>query len=386
LIFFGGFIFHFTTKSAKKLFLKERKKILDILPDKCNNARRFLRKFTITGGLMPFKKLLLSFLFALLVSSPVFANHEVEPLFKTDNAECSIWGYASFTGGTKQDFMANPIRLRTSCKYKNFSFFMENDISGLDNRIHPNYITQAWVGYNFGKEGLVGNMFSDTTVRAGSVLTAGGLYLPPAYLAITIGSPSNPFHHYGYGVQLQTKITPSLTFIADVTGPTGPSFNDPQRFNGMETSQRLVWDVKKNLQLSISNQKSDISQRTGVGVKYSPTENLDLYGGGYRAKEEARSEKPGTTVGGYGLADYKVWGMKDNKLDLRVHGMVEKTSGATNYTGVTAGTSLVLPENGPYGRLGGSSVTVDLLHSETKPNDGPKIEDDVVGIRVRVFF
>jgi hypothetical protein len=43
---------HFTTKFAKELVLKRGKlKILDILRYKCDNARRFLCKFTIRGGL-----------------------------------------------------------------------------------------------------------------------------------------------------------------------------------------------------------------------------------------------------------------------------------------------------------------------------------------------
>ncbi len=343
---------------------------------------------------MTLKKFAMSFLLAFLFLSSAFANDQNEPFFKSGDAQCSIWGYASITGGSEQDFMGAPIRTRTSCTYKKFSFFMENDLSGLDSRIPANYITQGWVGYNFGKEGLAGNFFSNTTIRAGSLITAGGLYLPPAYMAISIESPHNPlFHAYGYGVQVETKITPNLTFVGDVTGTTGPAFNDPKRFDRTETSQRLIWDAVKDkttglpeLQLSVSNQWSSESQRIGFGAMYRATKDLDLYGGIYRSDEHPRDGKASIGHGGYALADYKLWSMEGNKLDLRIMGMFNKTVGDTDYTSYSAGPSLVLPKEGGYGRFGGSSVTVDFSHSDTKAPGVPETTDNAIMTRVRIFF
>ncbi|MCX6739410.1 MAG: hypothetical protein NT098_05190 [Candidatus Parcubacteria bacterium] len=342
---------------------------------------------------MALKKIAISVLLAFLVSSLVFANDQNEPFFKSGDAQCSIWGYASFTVGPEQDFMGAPIRTRTSCTYKKFSFFMENDLSGLDSRIPANYITQAWVGYNFGKEGLIGNFFSNTTIRAGSLITAGGLYLPPAFMAVSIKSPNNPFQSFGYGVQVETKVTPTLTFIGDVTGATGPAFNDPKRFDRTETSQRLIWDAVKDnttgqpkLQLSVSNQWSNESQRIGFGAMYRATKDLDLYGGVYHNDEHPRTGKASTGNGGYALIDYKLWGMEGNKLDLRVMGLFNKAVGDTEYTSYSAGPSLILPKEGGYGRFGGSSVTVDFSHSNTKTTDGPEVSDNAIMTRVRIFF
>jgi len=339
------------------------------------------------------KKLIACFLFTLFTSSPVFAGHDSEPIYKKGDAECSIWGYSNVIGGSKRDFMADQIRTETSCKYKSFSFFMENDIAGLNDRIPANYITQAWVGYNFGKAGLFGNMFSDTTIRAGSLVTAARLYQPAAYATIPIEDPTNPFHPYGYGVQIQTKITPNLTFVGDITGATGLPFDNPRRFEGTETSQRLAWDAvhdketgRTKLQLSLFHQWSAEADKIGFGAKYSPTENLELYGGVYHMDEHAPSKKPGESNGGYVLADQKVWSMKNNKLDLRVMGMVEKTTGKEDYTGVSVGPSLVLPKNGGYGRLTDSSVTVDLTHSKTSIDGGPQINDNAIMTRFRIFF
>ncbi|MCX6736005.1 MAG: hypothetical protein NTZ13_02885 [Candidatus Parcubacteria bacterium] len=342
---------------------------------------------------MALKKIAISFLLAFLFSSSAFANDQNEPFFKSGDAQCSIWGYASFTVGPEQDFMGAPIRARTSCTYKKFSFFMENDLSGLDSRIPANYITQAWVGYNFGKEGLIGNFFSNTTVRAGSLITAGGLYLPPAFMAISIESPNNPFQPFGYGIQFETKIMPSLTFVGDITGATGPAFNDPKRFDRTETSQRLIWDAVKDnetgrpkLQLSVSNQWSNESQRIAFGAMYRATKDFDLYGGIYRSDEHPRGGKTSIGNGGYVLADYKLWSMEGHKLDLRVMGMFNKTVGDTDYTSYSAGPSLILPKEGGYGRFGGSSVSINLSHSNTKTTQGPEITDNAIMTRVRIFF
>lgn len=344
---------------------------------------------------MTLKKIIACIVFVFLISASGFASaeHKPEPIYKSENAEVSVWGYSNIVGGTEKDFMANQIRIRASAKYKNWSFFMENDLAGLDSRIAENYITQAWVGYNF-KDPLVGNMFSNTTVRAGSILTAGGLYFPPPYALIPVIGPKMPFKFYGYGVQVQTNVTKNIVLIADVTGKTGPTFNDFEaRTSQIETSQRVVWNAMKNeggkttLQLSLSHMWSDTANRVGVEAKYSPFNDLDLYSDVYFANEHPASTKAQTNTGGYALADYKVWSMEGNKLDLRMHGMFEKAGGAIEYTGYTGGVSLVLPEDGPYGkRFGGTGVTADFTHSETAINNGPKVNDNVPMFRVRVFF
>ncbi|TRZ53296.1 hypothetical protein D4R99_01070 [bacterium] len=338
---------------------------------------------------MTLKNLALFLLLSVFASLSVFADNGREPFFKTDNAECSVWGYANIVGGTDSDFTANAIRLRTSCKYKSFSFFMENDIAGLNDEVAANYITQAWVAYHFGKEGMVGDMFGDTTIRAGSIVTAARMYLPAAYETIPVEGPANPFHPYGYGVQIQTKITPNLLFVGDVTGTTTPAFDDSERWNGTETSERLVWDAlhdgemgKTNLQLSVFHQESDTADRIGFGIKYNPTENLDLYGGLYRTDEKIKGEN----TGGYALADYKLWSMENNALDLRIMGMVEMKGGSSPYTGFSGGLSLVLPQNGGYGRFAGTSATVDFTHSNTTINDGMDTDDNLLMTRIRIFF
>lgn len=335
------------------------------------------------------KKLALLFLLALFVSSSAFSNSDNTPFFKTDNAECTSWGYTNIIGGPDTDFAANVIRLRTNCRYKNFSFFMENDIAGLNPNITENYITQAWVSYNFGKKGIVGNLFGNTAIRAGSIITAAMLYLPAPYETIFVRSQDNPFNPFGYGIQLQTKITPNLLFVADITGTTTPAFNDSERWDGLETSQRLVWDAlhnaktgKTQLQLSLFHQWSDTADRIGFGTKYSPTEDLDLYGGAYRTSEDLKGE----SVGGYALADYKLWSMENNALELRAMGMVEASEGVRQYLGFSGGLSLVLPKDSGYGRFGGSSATVDFTHSNTKTNDGPEIDDNAIMTRIRIFF
>jgi hypothetical protein len=341
---------------------------------------------------MTLKKTLSCFVFAFLFSGIALAEHKPDPIYKSEKAEVSIWSYANITGGTGRDFMANQIRTRISGKFGNVVAFAEIDLAGLDNRINENYVTQAWVGYNF-KDPLVGNMFSNTTVRVGSVLTAGGLYLPAPYLTIPVVGQKTPFKYFGYGVQVQTNITKDIVFIGDVTGTTGPAFNDFEaRTSQVETSQRVIWDAMKNesgktnLQLSLSHMWSDVSNRVGFGVKYSPFADLDLYGGGYYANEHPISKKPQSNIGGYALADYKIWSMEGNKLDLRVHGMFEKTDGTVKYTGYTGGVSFVLPEDGGYGRFGSSSATVDFTHGTTSINSGPAVEDNAVGARFRIFF
>jgi hypothetical protein len=341
---------------------------------------------------MTLKKIISCFVFAFLFSGIALGEHKPDPIYKSDKAEVSLWSYANITGGTGRDFMANQIRTRISGKYGNIVAFAEIDLAGLDSRIAENYITQAWVGYNF-KDPLFGKMFFNTTVRVGSIYTAGSQYLPAPFLTIPAIGQKTPFKYFGYGAQVQTNVTKDIVVIADVTGTTGPAFNDFEaRSSQIEASQRVIWDAMKDkggkttLQLSLSNMWSDVSNRVGFGIKYSPLNDLDLYAGGYYANEHPISKKAQSSAGGYVLADYKVWSMEGNKLDVRAHGMFEKSVGMIDYTGITAGVSLVLPEGGAYGRFGSSSTTVDFTHGTTGINNGPVVEDNTVVARFRLFF
>ena len=344
---------------------------------------------------MTLKKILLGFIFAFVVSAPTLADdHVVAPWYKSDNAEVSAFGYSNMTVGTEKDFMANQIRERITGKYKNFTAFAEFDVAGLlDDRIaKPNYITQAWVGYNFGKEPLFGNMFSNTIIRAGSFLTAGGTPFYTAYQSIPIIDPYTPFAYYANGVQFQTDVTKNITITADVTGTSGLPITDNQRTGRTETSQRLDWnairnkDGKTTLQLSLMNAWSDEFERTALRFKWSPIDRLDLYGNVFRANEQPIAKKATHETGGFAMVDYTLWKMGGNKLDLKVLGMFEKRSGTINYTGYTGGVTLELPENGGYGRLGGSSVTADFTSGTTSIGNGPAIDDDSAMIRFRILF
>ena len=269
---------------------------------------------------------------------------------------------------------------------------MENDLAGLDSRILANYITQAWVGYTV-KDAVVNDMFANTTFRVGSILTAGGQYLPAAYLGITVLPPINPFGAYGYGVQIQTDIVPGVTFTGDVTGTTGKRFNDLNaRTSRFETSQRITWDAvqqkngKTELQLQLTNAWSDEFHKIALGAVLLPTDDLGLYGAIFRDSEHEDEKKPYTNVGGYVITDYRIWRMEGNKLDLHSHVKVEKVMGNMDYTGYTGGLSLTLPEDGGYGRIGGSNVTFDVTKQSMSINNGPVVNDTVTGVNVRVFF
>ncbi|MCK9351426.1 MAG: hypothetical protein WCT49_02465 [Candidatus Paceibacterota bacterium] len=344
------------------------------------------------------KKIIIRILFIFFISFGAFAaGHEVEPIYKKNDLEVNVWGYTNIVGGSEQDFMASQFRIRTGLKYKeHWLAFVETDIAGLDSRVHANYITQGWVGYNFGKEGLVGKMFSDTTIRGGLLMTAGEMYLPASYATIPAGKGYSPFKHYASGIQVQTMITPRLLFIGDVTGSTGLPYNDKDRWSSgkIETSQRLQWDAIKNtagdktiLQLALMNAWSDEFHKIGVTAKWSPTKNFDWYNGAFRSSTHLPGHRPYTETGWFTLPDYKLWSMKDNKLDLRVHAVYEeRTGGPISGRSETAGIALVLPKDGGYGRFKDSSVTLDFTHSDTRADGGPNVSDNAIMTRVRIFF
>ena len=351
------------------------------------------RKFTFKRrGKMTLKKIILSILFSLLISGQALAGHEVDPFYKSDDAKVSIWGYSNIVGGKDTEFKANIIRIRSTLEYKNWTFFMENDIAGLDERIKANYITQAWAGYNFGKEPLFGNMFSNTIIRAGGLLTAGGLYLPASYETIPVISQHNPFGSYANGAQIQTNIAKDVTLTADITGATGVPYNDANRNSRTETSQRVDWNAIKNdegkttLKLSLFNAWSTDFHRLGLRFVASPTERFDIYGGIYRADEHAVGKRASVGTGGFILPEYTLWKMDGNKLDLKVNAMYENMSGPINYNGYSGGLSLELPKEGGYGRFANSSVSADFTHSTTAIDNGPKVNDNVPMVRFRIFF
>ncbi len=329
---------------------------------------------------------------AILLSTGALAEHNPEPLYQSENAKVSIWGYTNIVGGKDTEFKANQVRIRTSAEYKNWRFFMENDIAGLDDRIKANYITQAWVGYNFGKEPLFGNMFSDTTIRAGGLLTAGGLYLPASFETIPVVSQHNPFGSYANGVQIQTNVIKDVTLTADITGTTGVPFDDINRNSRTETSQRIDWKAMKDadgktlLKLSLFNAWSTDFHRLGFRFVASPTDRFDLYGGMYRADEHAVGKRATVGMGGFILPEYTLWKMDGNKLDLKVNAMYETMNGSINYDGFSGGLSLELPKEGGYGRFANSSVSLDFTHSITSVDNGPKVVDNAPMVRFRIFF
>ena len=172
---------------------------------------------------MSLKKLFIILVLAFAVSLPAFANRDDESIiFNKDGTIVNLWGYSYIAGDAKTgNFMSYPTRGRLKIQKGNWILFGEIDLSHfLQPNAPDNPITQLWGGYDFGKKALFGNMFQNTIVRAGSVLTAGGLYIGPAYKGITYLPPVNPFGHYGNGGQIQTDIIPGVTFTADVTGRT----------------------------------------------------------------------------------------------------------------------------------------------------------------------
>jgi hypothetical protein len=342
---------------------------------------------------MNLKKIILCFLLVFPVTCFALAKHEVDPIYKSDTVELNVWGYSKMTYGAEKDFVSYPTRERMSIKYKeHWLAFAEIDVSHFLQPNAPyNPVTQAWVGYSFGK---TDNIFSDVTIRAGSLLTAGALYLPPAYMTTTVASPTNPFGHYANGFQV-SKIWKDVTVMADVTGATKLAIDNPQRMSRVETSQRVDWNAIKNkegkttLQLSLMNAWSnDVYHRMGLGVKYNPTPNLGLYAGMFRAHERLTPAKAITETGGYALAEYNLFKFRGGVLDLdvRPHAMIEKVNGPKDYTGYTGGVSFVLPEDGGYRRLNGSKVTFDYTNQTTTTDNGPKVEGSIFGIGILVFF
>jgi len=335
----------------------------------------------------------LSFILAVAVWSPALADHTVDSIFKNNDWDVNIWGYANISGEPGKDFMSYPTRIRTTVKYKeHWLAFTEVDVSHFFQSNAPyNPITQAWIGYNFGK---TDNIFSDVMIRAGSILTSGGLYLPPAYMAVTAVSPTNPFGHYATGIQV-SKVWKDFTFTADFTGASERSIQDPKRMSRFETSQRFDWNVMKNekgktaLQLSLFNAWSaDAYHRIGLGVKYRPFDDLGLYAGMFKSQEHLSDGRTENEIGGYVLADYNLFKFRDDFIDfdVRPHIMFEKTGGTKDYTGYTGGVSFVLPEDGTYGRLNGSKISVDLMNTTTQIENGPKVTDHPIMLNFRIFF
>jgi hypothetical protein len=330
-----------------------------------------------------------------IISGSAFAIHDIEPLFQTDDFMLTVWGYTNVTAGGGAEAKAAQARIRMLGEYGHLRFFMETDLAGLDPTNKANYITQGWLGYNFGKEGLVGDMFADTTIRAGLLMTAAELYLPASYATIPAASMFNPFHHYASGIQVQTMITPRLLFMADVTGPAGLQFNDTERWNSgdLQTSQYLRWDAVKvdertALELAVSHASSTEFEKIGLTVKASPTENLDWYNGAFRSNIRLPGSKPVTDYGGYTMPDYRFLQIDNKyigKLDLRVHGVYEKRFGSTEYTGKTIGVSAVLPHDSIFTHFSDSSVTLDVSNSDTKVDGGPNIPDTSVWFRLRLI-
>jgi len=345
-------------------------------------------------------------LLASLFAVPTAFGHEVEPSLTFDGGSCSIWGYTNLVFGTNTDFTPAQFRARIACNYKGFTALVEGDIAPLMQseqflERHPaNYLTQAWVAYTW-KEGVFENgMFSNTTVRVGRFQTAAGSAVPPLHETITVNRhyATSMLSIFGTGVSLSTKITPTLTFTADVTGGTGYPFNDPRSnfvTGGIESSQLLRWtaiqDGKRDvLSLSVMNQTSTYVQRNGVYFKWSPTEDFDLYGGAFRGSFHYPTMKPYVSTGAYLLGDYRVLQFQapvvHKPLDLRVHAMGDYLTGPTDYVSVTNGFQLVAPRNAGWGRQEDSSLTVDTFWERLQVDGGPSMSGFGVMARVRIFF
>ena len=328
----------------------------------------------------------------ILFSSPtVHAEHTTDPIFASGNLTCTTWGYSNITGGTGQDFMASQIRIKAGCKYKNFSSLFETDLSGLDDRVAANYIVQGWVAYNFGNEGLWGDIFSNVSLKVGRFQTAAGRTKPAPYNRITINEDeANPFETFGTGVQMQAKLSDTVKIAADVTGATGTSGLDKKNWSRIETSQIITWEAVKGagekplLELSFANQWSDFFHRFGLEIGYSPTERFDFYAGLYRSDENPLDKAARHVSGGFVLGDYLFY--KDPKFHLRTHAMFDAFRGTENFDGYTVGIQGILPKGGGYGRMADSSVTIDWNQGVRWDKTSSPIEDKGVMLRIRIFF
>lgn len=351
---------------------------------------------------MSLKKTILSFLLAFFViSGSALAGRDDEPIYSKDEFSVSAWGYSYFSGNALEgNFMSYPTRGRVKIRNGNWIGFVEMDFSHLLQENAPdNPVTQLWVGYDFGKEALFGNMFRNTIVRFGSVLTGAGQYIGPAYMGITAVPPMNTFGSFGNGGQLQTEVIPGVTLTADVTGRTGVPFHDWKgRTSRVEMSERVDWVAKKSktgkpeLILSLYNATGggeNSYQKNAFSMKYSPIDTLDLYAGAFQSKERVSPLKTLSETGGYALADYELYKVRDAWLvpdmNIRAHAMFEKASGWKDYTGYTGGLSFILSGK-QYRRFEGSKVVVDYMKTTTQIEGGPKVNDNPVMLGILVFF
>jgi hypothetical protein len=350
------------------------------------------------------KKLLVILILAFTVSLSAFAHRDDESIiYNKDGLSVNAWGYSYISGEAgKGNFMSYPTRGRVKVRYnEHWLVFAEVDFSHFMQQDAPdNPVTQLWGGYDFGKKALFGNMFRNTIVRAGSLLTAGGFYIGPAYQGITYFPPINPFGTFSNAIQAQTEIIPGVTITADVGGKTAtPFYEFDKRMSRTEISQRVDWVATKdeigkpNLILSLYNATGfgeNSYQRNAFSIKYSPIETLDLYAGMFKSVERISPTKTISETGGYALADYELYKVRSNlnlvpDFDIRTHAMFEKTNGYRDYTGYTGGVSLIL-NNEKYGRQNGSKIVIDYMKTTTQMNDGPKVDDDAVGIGFLILF
>jgi hypothetical protein len=334
------------------------------------------------------------------------ADHHVAPSLTFDGGSCSIWGYTNLTFGTNTDFTTSQLRARIDCKYKGFTAIIEGDVAPLLQsekylEHHPaNYITQAWIAYTW-KEAIMDNgMFSDTMLKIGRFQSAAGQAMPPLYEMITVNKPYavSIIPLYVTGVSGSTKITESISFTADISGGGGYPFNDPRSnfvSGGMEASQLLRWtpirEGKRDvLTLSLMNQTGTYVQRNGAYFKWSPTEDFDLYGGGFYGETHYPGAKKASSLGAYVLGDYRVLQFQapviHRPLDLRVHAMGDYLTGPTDYVAVTIGAQLVLPKDAGWGRQEDSSLTIDAFWERLQIRGGPVLSGPGVLGRARVFY
>lgn len=351
----------------------------------------------------------LAFLFgvALAWSAVSAADHHVEPSLTFDGGSCSIWGYTNIVVGTKQEFMPAQWRARIACQYKGFTSLVEGDIAPVFHSKeallhHPaNFVTQAWVAYTWKEPMFENGMFSETTIRGGRFQTAAGKALPPLYATITASLPRGVLTTlYGTGVQVSTKIWDNLYFATDVTGGTGFPFNNPRsNFSyegGIETSQVVKWTAlqegkREVLSISFMNRSGSFVQANGTYFKWSPMEDLDVYGGAFLRNLHYPGMKRAQSFGGYLLGDYKVTTFQDSvfhrPLDLRVHGLVDGVTGSPlNYVGVTAGIQLSLPKDSGYGRFEDSAIILDVTGAKWNIEGTEPVNDISAIMMVRVFF
>ena len=182
---------------------------------------------------------------------------------------------------------------------------------------NSNWLLQAAVGYKF---------TPDFSILAGRIMTSNIMLTPPARFNPLVRCPRFPMGVYGYGIQISDKLSEQLSLLWDFTTNTASSFQDQDRFDGLETSLRLAYNFNKEWSLA-GNASYDFRYNDsffGLDAEYKKGP-LDIRLVGYDKERKNGSD----ILGAYLIGSYLLtsWLEADCGLDVQQQRGISETIG-----------------------------------------------------------